>query len=318
VVSFVDTTPAIALKMGQLLLARVVNRYLRLRPDWGGVNQQLSKQIEQNEFDVLWIDKGTDIKPAVFHAFRRRFPKGKIIGYSPDDMMVAANKSRLFMATLPYYDAFFTTKSFHLEELKSLGCKRVRFIDNGFDDRIHRPLQLTAEERERFGHPVIFIGAYEEERANYIRYLAENGVSVRVWGDELWNNVVNPPPLMRLECRPVFSDAYTKAVCASDICLCFLRKLNRDLQTTRSVEIPACGTLMVAERSKEHQDLFDDGKEAVFFDDKEELLERVRYYLANNSERKAIALAGRQRCVEGGYSNLERMRKMLKDAFNEL
>ena len=314
-VTFVDTTPPSALKMGGLLPIRLVRKLTGIEIDWGKVNQQLLSLINKQEFDAFWIDKGTHLSESVFQAFRRKLPEATIIGYSPDDMMVPANKSKRFVASLPFYDVFFTTKSFHLTELTELGCRNVQFIDNAYHEDLHHPVKVSKEDRRRFGHEVIFIGSFEDERADFIRYLAENGISVRVWGDSLWKTFKNPPPLMKLEYRPIFADDYTTAVCASDICLCFLRKLNRDLQTTRSVEIPACGTLMVAERTHEHLSLFADNEEAVFFDTKEELLKKVEFYLRHPKDREIVAKAGRRRCVEGGYSNLERMRTMLDKAF---
>jgi spore maturation protein CgeB len=94
--------------------------------------------------------------------------------------------------------------------------------------------------------------------------------------------------------------------------------MNRDLQTTRTMEIPACGGFMLAERTDEHQRLFEEGKEAVFFDinNLQELLEKVKYYLAQDEERKAIAKAGRKRCVDSGYSHHDILRYMLEQFKN--
>jgi spore maturation protein CgeB len=106
---------------------------------------------------------------------------------------------------------------------------------------------------------------------------------------------------------------YTKAICATRINLGFLRRLNRDQQTDRSVEIPACGGFMLAERSDEHRRLFVEGIEAEFFSSPEELVEKTRFYLADETRRAAVAQAGRRRCLESDYTHLNRVRFMLAD-----
>ncbi len=68
---------------------------------------------------------------------------------------------------------------------------------------------------------------------------------------------------------------------------------------------------MLGERTDEHLELFEEGKEAEFFSTNEELLEKVQYYLKHEDERKTIAQNGRERCLRSGYSNHDRIKQML-------
>ena len=53
-------------------------------------------------------------------------------------------------------------------------------------------------------------------------------------------------------------------------------------------------------------------REEIRFDSFDELLEKCRYYLAHEDERLSIAAAGRKRCIEGRYSNQERLARVLE------
>ncbi len=78
------------------------------------------------------------------------------------------------------------------------------------------------------------------------------------------------------------------------------------------MQIPACGTLLLAERTDEHQELFEEGKEAEFFGDDEELREKIKYYLNHPAERDRIAAAGRDRCVKNDYTYQGRLRTVFE------
>ena len=68
---------------------------------------------------------------------------------------------------------------------------------------------------------------------------------------------------------------------------------------------------MLAERTTDHLRLFEEGREAAYFASPDELLAKVRHYLANDDERRAIAAAGLERCRTGGYDLDTRARRML-------
>jgi spore maturation protein CgeB len=288
---------------------RVINKIIG-PPDLTRVNKRVTHLIRQDNFDLLWMDKGLDIKPGTLRKIKELSPQTTIVGYSPDDMGSKHNQSKNFLACLPYYDWYCTTKTYNVKELKDLGCPRVMFTGNAYDPATHRPMDLSAAERERFGGPVGFIGRLESHRAQSIYSLADHGIRVGVWGDGWQGNCPVRHANLIIKGPSIYGDDYARAICSFDICLGFLTKANRDLQTTRSVEVPACGVFMLAERTDEHRGLFEEGKEAEFFETDAELLEKVRFYLAHEIERKRIARAGRERCLKSGYSYHERLKEI--------
>lgn len=276
------------------------------------INKNILMELKSKKFDFLWIEKGLMIRPFTLKQAKKLQPALKIVSYTEDDMFARHNQSAYYRACLPLYDVVFTTKSYNCnpDELSALGAKKVVFVDKAYDKHTHRPLPITDEDRERLGADVGFIGTFEQDRADKMFFLAKNGIIVRIWGNG-WSSWANNHLNLRVENRPIYKDDYIKAICSTKINLCFLRKINRDLQTGRTMEIPACGAFMLAEQTGEHLRLFEKGKEAVYFASNKELLGKVRYYLEHEDERQAIARAGRQRCLESEYSHHERLRFML-------
>ncbi|MCE2896030.1 MAG: glycosyltransferase [Flammeovirgaceae bacterium] len=274
-------------------------------------NESLLRKISAlSTIDICWIEKGLEITRATLQQVKRRHQKVRLVFYSPDDYSNKANVSGHFIQAIALYDLIVTTKSYNVTELKQLGARHVIFIGNGFDPSIHRPLHLLPTELDSMCADVGFIGSWEKERFDSIIYLVENGVSVTVWG-ESWKKCLNVHPRLTIIPRNAWHDEYAKVLNATKINLCFLKKGNRDLQTTRSIEIPASGAFMLAEWTPEHVDLFQPDKEAVFFNSNEQLLTKAQYFLSHEAERAEIAKAGRKRCLTSGYSNEERLSQVL-------
>ena len=112
----------------------------------------------------------------------------------------------------------------------------------------------------------------------------------------------------------VYADDYARALTGAKIGLGFLRTAWPDQHTTRTFEIPACGSLLMADRTTEHQAFFDEGKEAEFFESSEELLDKIRFYCSHESARGRIAKAGQTRCIEGKYAYIHRVQAALEQA----
>lgn len=287
---------------------------LRIPLDTTHVNKKISEAIRSGVFDVIWIEKGNMIWPWTLRKIKQNAPNSKLISCSEDDMYATHGHSLWYRAGLCHYDFVFTTKKYNLDELKQFGAKVTQLFLDSYDEKIHKPMNLSEAECARFSCDVGAIGAFENERAGSLLYLAEHGVKVNVWGND-WKKMMKLHPNLVVKNEFLFGEDYSKAICATKINLNFLRKINRDEVTSRSVEIPACGGFMLSERTARHLEFFEEGKEAEFFDSNSEMLKKVKYYLEKEEERKRIALAGIKRCEESGYSMRVQLEKMLANTF---
>ncbi|MGB7913155.1 MAG: glycosyltransferase [Desulfobaccales bacterium] len=292
------------------LYYRVLNK-ISGSPDFARANRQIRHWVRREKFDLLWVDKGLTISAKTLMATKNIQPSCVSISYNPDDIMNRSTGWKRYISCLPYYDFVITPRKCNIDDFRKLGAQNILCMRFAYDPHTHRPMDLPAEEKKRLGGPVGFIGGFEEQRAKSISFLAEQGIQVGVWGDGWEENCKLSHSNLHIKGPSIYGDDYARAICSFDICLGFLRKRNRDLQTTRSFEIPACGVFMLAERTSEHLELFEEGKEAEFFGDDEELLEKVKFYSAHESERKQIAQAGRERCLRSGYSNHQRLKEIL-------
>lgn len=304
---------------GRPSLAFRIGWKLGVQIDTEGVNRRIIDAARARPADLIWIEKGNMIRPATLRALRALCPDARLASYSDDDMTARHNRTRAYARGLRSYDVVFTTKSYNAApgELPALGARRVVVLDKAFDPAQHRPVPVDASARAAYGADVGFIGSFERPRAEAMARLARDGIAVRVWGNG-WEAFRDGHDNLTLERRPLINSQrelrYSTGIAATRINLAFLRKANRDLQTDRSIEIPACGGFMLAEYSDEHARLFEEGREAAFFRSTGELAEKIRYYLAHEDERAQIAAAGRARCLASGYSHLDRVRFMVGQA----
>ncbi len=305
---------------GLSFLQRVIIKLAQIvgfSPDILGVNRAIKEQIKSRPFDLLWVDKGTVVRANTLRWIKQRQPDCRLVHLNPDDPFGYFQKGwKVFLKAIPCYDVHFVARTPNIEEYKLLGGSNIHVYDRSFSKNLHRPLTLTDNEQIKYSVPVGFVGSYATERARMIAYLIQNNIPVAVYGDgwsqrEYWDVV---RPHYRGASR--FGEEYVKIINGMGIALHFLRHENRDEQDSRTFEIPACGVFMLAERSRKHEEFFRENEEAVFFDTAEELLEKVRYYLAHPDEVTRIAAAGRRRCLESGYDHHSRMERLLELALN--
>ncbi|MDC3315673.1 glycosyltransferase [Candidatus Thioglobus sp.] len=288
---------------------------LRIPLDRTNFNDRVYKACVEINPDIIFVVKGNALKSRVVKKIRKKFPHTKLVNWTLDDMFAKHNRSMHYTRSIKYYDLVVTSKSYNCnsDELPSLGAKDVLFQNNGFLPLIHKPCHFC--DKVNYSHNVVFIGSAELDRLKFMNAMAASGIVINIYGvgwekkefaQYMHHNLI-------IHHQELRGDSYSEALSCSKISLCFLRKINRDLQTARTVEIPACGGFMLAERTFEHQRMFQEGVEAEYFENIDELIEKTKYYLEdkNNNKRLEIAGNGRIKCLEGGYSLEDRAKEIL-------
>lgn len=291
-------------------LAYRVRWKLRLPIDALHENERLIAAVKQHRPDIVLVDNSKVINRSTLDTLRK-FGVPRLVYYTPDDVAARHNLSLPLKWSLPRWDIVCTTKTFNISELTALGVAHPLLVGKAFDLALHRPLDRTAvgEDFERFD--AVFLGTYERERCASINALAKAGITLVVYGSDKGNwRALDLHPNVTLR-QSKFDKDYVKAWHTGKVALCFLRKINRDRITQRTMEIAAIGRPMVAEHTDEHDQHFAAGAEYLAFSSDQELIDHVRTLLADNDRRLRMGKAARERCLNSGYSSVDRAREML-------
>jgi spore maturation protein CgeB len=294
---------------------RVPQYRARSGPDVARYNRMLVEAVVEVKPDVVWVEEPYFIYPDTLREIHRWTGATLVCAYS-DDPRDPAKRSRHFDRSIGIYHVIFSTKDELLQRYFDVGSPYPAKFWKGYDpDRIH-PVSLGEQEWETYGSTAAFIGHADMVRGKSMRLapleaLARAVQGTKIWGQS-WSRVTWPADLADVV-HPHQLDGvrYSKAICAAKVVIQIPSRLARDTHSSRSLEIPACRTLMLAERTVDHQILFEEDKEAVFFGSISELVDKARYYVTHHEERERIAQAGYERCLRSGYSNWARMEQML-------
>lgn len=216
--------------------------------------------------------------------------------YLHDFLQNPVNRSINFLDSLQYFDLIITTKSYELSYLKLIN-QNVYFINNFINNTLNKTKDLIFykdfDEKE-----LVFIGGYEEERYRSLVFLADNGVRILIYAGieyKIWYKNFVPHVNIKLVNRTLRLSEYYEVIQKSFLIYSPLRKSNKDLQTSRTVEIPYFGGILFTERTSEHLEMFEENREAIFFETDNELLEKYQLLIDNPDFYNELKLRGNKR-----------------------
>ena len=300
------------------ILKRAQNRYL-VGPLVARINRDLIARIAETQPEVVFVYRGTHITAQTLRAIRRRFPAITLVGYNNDDPfspMYPRWLWRHFLAGIPEYDLVLAYRHANVEDFRAAGARRVELLRSWYVTERNHPVGLTGADGAKYDSDVVFVGHYEDDgRLRALEAVAAAGFRLRIFGPGYdWDPVLRRSLTLagQVPVRLVWGEDYNRALCGSRIALCFLSKLNRDTYTRRCFEIPATGSMMLAEYSSDLAGLYTEGREVELFRSVDELLTKIRFYLEHDDRRRALAAAGHERVARDGHDVVSRMSAVIE------
>jgi len=335
----VESVEAGGLWKGSGYAVRQIEQLSASGPRIEQLNARVLGAAERFEPQLVWAEKQEYLRAETVQQLRAN--GALTVHYNPDPYFsLSWKRTRLADECISVYDALIVTKRYELDEYRQHASGAVIYSPLGYDPIGHAPpSNPLVNPREK----IVFVGGWEPRRERLLCAASEVTSDIGVWGYG-WNIAQRPrfDPLRALrlgrltpgrriylgEPQPrlasalragegsngeIYEDRYAEVVAGSQISLGFLRELNPDQHTTRSFEIPAIGGFMLADRTEDHQEFFEEGKEAEYFASDEEFRAKAKYYLDNECARVRIARAGHERCMTSGYSYDDRIRVVMSE-----
>lgn len=296
------------------------------------VNAAVRTAAESFRPDLVWAEKQEFLRVNTIAALRAH--GARVVHFTPDPYFsLPWKQTRTMDAAISTFDVLVYCKSYERKAYEQLGKPAV-YMPLGYCDEVHRPL---GSGDNRWDCAVGFLGGWEPWREALLRAVAASGADLKIFGgyweflkDGRWTprravilrQLAGGEPFVfhrddRLarahQGGEVYADDYARALTGAKIGLGFLRKVCGDQHTTRTFEIPACGSMLLADRTAEHQAFFEEGHEAEFFDGADELVDKIRFYTTHDTARDRIAAAGRQRSNTSRYAYIHRLRAALDE-----
>jgi spore maturation protein CgeB len=281
----------IAGMLGQAERAFHKARNLLSREPERRVEERLLRNIDAFSPTVILVVLGVQLSPKSIELIRKR-TSARMVCWC-QDQMTALGRQFLLAGE---YDAVFVKDRYMLELFSNMiRSTKFHYLPEACNPRMHRAIELTAEDRAGYGCDVMIAGTLYYYRQEILRELLRRspGLQLRIWGDRPdW--LLDRLPGLHMG-RYVHGDDKVRAALSATICLNTLHFGEVNGLNCRAFELAGCGGFQMVSRVPALSEHFVPDVEVVAFGSIEELIEKSAYYLRNPDAAAAIARRGQTR-----------------------
>ena len=234
------------------------------------IQKRLLAELNGQFFDLIWVFKGMELTPQTLQTLKKQTTR--LINFNPDNPFIFSGKgsgNKNITQSIHLYDEHFTydhdVKS-RLESEFGLKCTLVPF---GFDNEVISTEELNEVEEIK---TVCFVGNPDAYRSNILQEILNNGLPLHVYGHDWQKHLKHPNLTIH---GAVYEKDYYKTLRKYRVQLNIMRVHTLDSPNMRSIEVPGCGGIMLAPRTKDHEAFFEEGKEAFYYNDVKDLVDQA-------------------------------------------
>ena len=273
--------------------------------------------LRDTKADALLVDNAFPYHPEFLRTLDvfkvQRTTDGPISAYDRDFAYVHAYDQVLFHS--PAY-----SRDLDMEEkLRYVGAKDARFWPHGLFERMYDPTKteetILAHERDI---DILFIGAPFPSKMPLLSKVKKAFGSrcvIRGKSRLKWNLYYNAKYGMPGWITPVAFEEYVPLYQRTKIGFNVHNRGDYTVGSYRLYELPANGVMQISDGGKYLDAFFKTGEEIIGYDGADDLIDKIRYYLAHDEERKRIALAGYKKVLGSDRigQRLRRAAEMIED-----
>jgi len=243
-------------------------------------HRRLLRAAKELDPDLTLLTDGT-VPPAVMDQLKL-VNNGKIAAWYPDHL---ANLGRQYLLASDF-DACFFKDPYMAEQFRDKLGINAHYLPEACNPLWHRRVELTPDDRRKYECDLCTASNMYYYRARMLETFKD--YDLKIWGSS-YPSWLESPLRRRYPGFYVAEEEKAKAFGATKIVLNTMHYGEIQGVNCRLFEAAGCGAFQIADWKPGLAELFEPEREIVTFRTRDELKEKVDYYLAHAEERREIA-----------------------------